>query len=234
MYYEWYDEAQGQWIRELASDPGGYPYTFLRPDGVLQVACDGEEQDLGDQSPTKARLLERSPDGVWTTALEGHGPGGVSGRLISDHKYPLQTWAGGWGWSAMCNLRGSWELLVATPTGYEYLPGVVDDQGQWLFDVHSSKCWPAEGGGYHALPYYIRQADSTYFDQWPFGGVDFSKRVAPSELVRNAWKVLTGGPFDPLTGYEAWVIRQPNFDEGPDEVVLLTYLPGDTIFGDAP
>jgi len=232
MYFEWYNEAEGQWERELASDPGGTAYTFLRPDGVLQV-CASERVDLGDHSPVKGHLVERSPEGVWTTVLEGYGPGGVSGHVAPDHNYPLQTWAGGWGWAAACNLRGVEELLVATPTGYEYLPAPLDGEGNWLAGT-SGKCWPGQGGGFHSLPYKIRQGDGTYFRQYEFGWGDFSKRVADSGLILNANMFITSLPFDPLTGYEALAIDRFNCQTGRDELVLLTHMPGDTIFADAP
>jgi hypothetical protein len=233
MYYEWYSEAQGQWERELASDPGGYPDTFLRPDGVLQLTA-FDRRDIGDTTPSMAHLRERSPGGVWSTVMEGYGPGEDSGSITPDHSYPLQTWAGGWGWTAMCNLRGSAELLVATPTGYEYLPPVLDNEGNWIVGTTERKCWPAAGGGYHALPYDIRQADGTYFRQWQFGGTDFSKRLTETGLILNAAKVVNALTFDPLTGYEAFATRQVNCQTGQDELVLLTHVPGDTIFADAP
>jgi len=238
MYYEWWDEGQGKWVRELASDPGGSPDTFLRPDGVLQVVCKGDMPMPGNKLPTTARVLERSPEGVWTTVMDGHGPGGSTGYVIPDYIYPLPTWSGGWGWSAVCNLRGAMELLVATPTAYEFLPLVLDYQGNGAPDIWASKRWPANGGGYHALPSFLLDGGG-YFQQFAFGGGDFSKRIPQSALVREAcdafsWGAFYGEQFDPMSGYQADLTVGFDFQGGREELVLLTHMPGDTLFGDAP
>jgi len=211
------------WKQELCTDPGGAPTTHMRPDGVLQAVC-RDAKGWGDESPTMARVLERSLDGAWTQVLAGFG------YLGRDQEFPLDTWESGWGWAAISTIRGTDELLVARVDGYDFLP-----QGKYKGRLiwSGTKAWPASGGSYHYLPNFIYSPESGYRPCASLHGGDYSAYVRQDlpalhgELLRS---IAGGYLMNPGEGYISYLGLGLDDPSGRYQMILYTLPPGQDLF----
>jgi hypothetical protein len=219
--YEWWNEAQQTWISEPVSDPGGKAYTFVRPNGVVQLISAVDFKEFGDTTAVSGRLLERSPGGSWTQILSG------VGLLSPETGYPYPRWESEWFWAAKSTIRGQEELLVSTATGYEFVPILSQDGGDGAL---GTVAWPANGG-YHALPNLLWQGNS-FFNQASYTP-EYSAYIPTETQSLEAVKVFQKGTFlfNPVDGFYSYLRPGWDVDAGRYGLVIYTYPPGHYLFG---
>lgn len=226
LFYEWYDETALEWKSEFVSDPGGRPSTILRPDGVLQLIVGTDSQGLGDETPTKGRLLERNLDGTWTELMSGDG-------AITLERFPHPTWEMEWGWVARSTINGDSELLISTSTEYKTVPMTT-----WPGDTKVSgfKHLPALGS-YNALPSFIYDGSEHHYQKLP--STDYNSMTNfNNHYLRNYNSMFSDGGsardllIDPQTGFYSRVDRYQNPGTSQTEYGIFSFPDGETLFSE--
>jgi hypothetical protein len=128
VLYSWWDEDSRQWVTEEAVDPGStYCRAYTRPDGTLQLLMDDEARPPGDETPTKSRLLERSPDGTWSVIMIWR---------ISHFTFPHM------------GIQSEWSVVSITQSGYSLQPIRLCHLPYHYYHGFRiyGRLWPAAGG----------------------------------------------------------------------------------------
>jgi hypothetical protein len=222
LFYQWYDESTDKWQVELVCDPGaGSGTTHHRPDGVLQVISGQDWSMPDDVSPTYARVFERYPDGHWENAITA--PGYIAARCGYDTD--ADTWDAQWAWTAETDIHGSPELMAFGASGFEYLPN-PDINGE---QVNGEKGWPAAGGSFHILPYFIRTGGELL--QYETYLPNYLALHVNGNSNESLWLFGNGeAVYNPNDGYFARTAIDYNLITGLEQASLIKPAHGKTIF----
>jgi hypothetical protein len=231
LFYRWWDATAQEWIDELAVDPGGREnYTFLKPDGTIQLLASGEtvpppasfgDPGFNDGIPYKFRIAERSVDGVWTTVME------EVGSISSTYPSGFAAWDEQIAWSGSASIDGQSYKLLFGGDEYQLIPApepVLLD-GNNVYGL----AWPGPGD-LHYLPSYVWQDGELRYQILGSGNMISGLYIGSyGYTALDHISRFEGAFYNPLNGDYAVIDLEPDMQSGEIQWIMRKPQPGSSL-----